>query len=204
MKKIVKRTTAIIIVVFVILYLPFTQYGLTKLLDAEGKLSPAKAIVVLGGGLRSDGNMGISTQERIDYGITLFEQELGSFLILSGGDGVSGHTEAEEMYKAALKDGVPPKMMIKESRSSSTYENAVYTRKILLRYGIDDDVILVTSPYHMRRALYCFNRLHIKALPAPVKGSEIYTYGFYQDLRNMHLLLHEYLALFYYWLKGYI
>ncbi len=170
----------------------------------EGKISHAEAIVVLGGGLRPNGDMGVSTRERIEYGIALFKQGLGNHLILSGGNAVSGCTEAEKMFREALKDGIPPKMIIKESKSSSTHENAIYTRKILLQYGIDGKVILITSPYHMRRALLCFEKEHIDVIPAPVKDSEIYIYGFYQDLRNMHLLLHEYLALFYYWLKGYV
>jgi len=204
MKGIIKKAGVVIITVFVILYLPFTQHKLTRFLDVEEKLSPSRAIVVLGGGLRSDGSAGISTRERVDYGTILFEQGLGSYLILTGGDKASGQVEAEEMYKIALKRGILPEGIIKETQSSSTYENAIYTKKILLRYGIDDGVILVTSPYHMRRALFCFKKEGVEVLPAPVKNSEIYTYGFYQNLRNMRLLLREYLALVYYWVKGYI
>jgi len=200
----IRKVFVVIIAVFVILYLPFTQYKLTKFLDTGERLSPTKVIVVLGGGLRSDGSAGISTRERVNYGIILFKQGLGRCFIFTGGDKASGHVEAEEMYKLALKRGIPPKAIIREAQSSSTYENAVYTKKILLNYGIDDRVILVTSPYHMRRALYCFKKEGVKVLPAPVKNSEIYTYGFYQNLRNMRLLLHEYLALVYYRLRGYI
>jgi len=204
MKRIAKRTFVVVITVFVILYLPFTQYKLTKFLDIDGKLPSGEVIVVLGGGLKPDGSAGISTQERVNYGAMLFKKGLGTYLVLTGGDRVNSQVEADQMYKIALNRGIPPKKIIKEAQSLNTYENAVYTKKILLKYGINTKIILVTSPYHIRRALSCFKKEGFGASPAPVKNSEIYTYGFYQDFRNMRLLLHEYLALVYYRLMGYI
>jgi len=99
------------------------------------------------------------------------------------------------MYEIALDKGVATEVMIKEAKSSNTYENAVYTKRVLRQRGIKGEIILVTSPYHMRRQGF-------KVLPAPVKESEIYRFGFYQNLRNIRLLLHEFLGLAYYYCLG--
>jgi len=202
LKKIFFGTGVTVLIVFVILYLPFTQYKLTQVLNVEENVHPAKAIVVLGGGLKSDGSLGISTRERVRYGVFLFKLGFGDYLILSGGDEVNGKLEADQMYKMALNEGIPPEAVIKEDNSLNTHENAIYTKKILSRYGIEEKVILVTSPYHIKRALFCFRRQGIKVLPAPVKNSEIYTYGLYQSLRNISLLVHEFLALAWYRYTG--
>ena len=53
-----------------------------------------------------------------------------------------------------------------ESKSRTTYENAVYTREILVREGIKR-ILLVTSASHMRRALATFRSADIDAWPAP-------------------------------------
>lgn len=192
------------LIIFGILYLPITQYHLTKVLTVRENLHPAEAIVVLGGGLKPGGSLGISTRERVDYGIHLFKVGFGEYLILSGGDKASGRVEAEKMYKLVLNKGIPSQVVLKESGSSNTHENALYTKKILSRYRIEEKIILVTSPYHMRRALLCFKQQGVEVLPAPVKNSEIYTYGFYQNLRNLELLMHEFLAFAWYEYVGWI
>lgn len=193
-----------ILVVFVMLYLPLTQHKLTEVLTIEEELRFAEAIVVLGGGLGSDGNPKISTLERIDYGVFLFKVGFGDYLILSGGVKANGQVEAEVMYKIALDKGISPEKLLKEGRSLNTYENALYTKELLSQYNIKGKVILVTSPYHMKRAIFCFRKQGVEVLAAPVVNSEIYTYGFYQNLRNLRLLMDEFLALIYFHCTGWI
>ena len=192
------------LITFCILYLPFTQYKLAGILSIEEDIRSAESIVVLGGGLKSDGTPGVSTRERVSYGAFLFKVGFGDYLILSGGAVEDNQVEAEKMYEIALAKGVSPKVILKELYSSSTYENALYTKELLFQYNIKGEVILVTSPYHMRRALYCFKKQGIEVFPAPVKNGEIYTYGFYQSLRNVRLIMHEFLAFIYYKYSGWI
>jgi len=191
-------------IIFGILYLPFTQYRIFQFLTLEQRLHPAEAIVVLGGGLKSDGSLGKSTEERIRYGIFLYEIGFARYLILSGGDVVKGSVEAEKMCELALGSGIPRKAIMEESHSLNTYENALYVKKILKEYNIKGKLILVTSPYHMRRAFDCFKKQGLEVLPAPVRNSEIYKFGFYQNLRNLHLILHEFLAFALYRCNGWI
>lgn len=204
LRKVFFTTGATVLVVFVILYLPFTQHKLTRILTIEEELRFAEAIVVLGGGLGSDGSPKISTLERIDYGVFLFEAGFGNYLILSGGAKANGQVEAEVMYKIALDKGISPETLLKEGRSLNTYENALYIKELLSQHNIKGKVILVTSPYHMKRAIFCFRKQGVEVLAAPVVNSEIYTYGFYQNLRNLRLLMDEFLALVYFHCTGWI
>ena len=194
-----------VLIVFGILYLPFTQYKLTGILSAEGNLRPTQAIVVLGGGLGSDGSSGVGTLERVKYGIYLYKEGFANYLIFSGGQKVGNSVEAEEMYRVAVDRGVNPEVLIKEDRSSSTYENALYTKKIIVSQdNIEGKVILVTSPYHMRRALLCFRKQGVEVVAAPVKNSEIYRYGLRQSWKNLRSIMHEFAAFAYYWYRGWI
>jgi len=146
----------------------------------------------------------VSTLERIDYGIHLFEVGFGNYLILSGGAKANDQVEADEMYKVALDKGISPEAVLRETKSQNTYENVLHTKRLLSQHSIKGKVILVTSPYHMQRAVSCFKKQGVEVLPAPVNNSEIYVYGFYQNLRNLRLLMHEFLALVYFRYAGWI
>ncbi|MBE0478007.1 YdcF family protein [Candidatus Aerophobetes bacterium] len=194
----------VFLIVFATLYLPFTQYQLTKILTVEEDIYPARAIVVLGGGLSPDGSLGKSTQERLNYAVHLFKLGFAEYLILSGGDREDDKMEADQMYEMVLSKGIASWTILKEPYSLNTYENALYVEEILSHYRIEGEIILVTSPYHMRRALLCFKQKGIEVLPAPVKNSEIYTYGAYQSFRNLRLLVREILAFVWYGYRGWI
>ncbi len=56
------------------------------------------------------------------------------------------------------KRGVPAAVITKEDRSISTLENAKFSIPILRQMGAHR-VIIVTSWYHSRRALACFEHL---------------------------------------------
>lgn len=186
------------LLLFASAYLPITQHAVVHYLRVETPLQPTCAIVVLGGGLEGNGQAGVSTRKRVAFGVYLHKIGLGRWLIVSGGDEQSGACEARVMRQLAMQSGISKQSIIAESASQNTYENAVCTAQILRDRQLGAEVILVTSPYHMRRACLCFAKQGVQVLPAPVPASEVYEYGFYQNLRNMRLLGHELAALVYY------
>jgi uncharacterized SAM-binding protein YcdF (DUF218 family) len=62
--------------------------------------------------------------------------------------------------------GVPRSAMWLETQSRNTYENALYSQKILQAKGIQR-VILVTSAWHMPRAVGVFEHVGLQVIPAP-------------------------------------
>jgi uncharacterized SAM-binding protein YcdF (DUF218 family) len=149
-----------------------------------GELRDAEAVVVLGGGVtwnspaegllnalegdeggEDSSSLSVEAESRLLYGVRL-ARRLGLPLVVSGGRVLSAPVvppEAEVAARLAVELGVPPEMVLEESASRTTGENARLTRE---RYGFDR-VILVTSAYHMRRSLLAFSRAGMAAVAAP-------------------------------------
>ena len=87
-------------------------------------------------------------------------------LVLSGGSGAVAPTEAREadaMADTAVKLGFPSHNILIENRSRNTLENAKGVAALLP----GKTVILVTSAYHMKRALAMFRKTGLSPIPAP-------------------------------------
>jgi uncharacterized SAM-binding protein YcdF (DUF218 family) len=116
------------------------------------------AIVVLGGG---------GTDLRIKHGAALYEKGIAGRVIVSGGDLASNRattsTEAEAMKHLLVLLGVPADAIIAENAARNTAENIANVREIV---G-DQPVALVTSAYHMERAMRLARRGALKAYAFP-------------------------------------
>lgn len=115
-------------------------------------------------------------------------------ILISGGD-VAGLniSEASIMQAELVAIGIPAADTEVETKSRNTFENALYTSRLLLKEK-PDFTVLVTSGIHMGRALMMFAHHGINALPAPadhlaVSGNwkHLYTNFFMTDVA-----LHEY------------
>jgi uncharacterized SAM-binding protein YcdF (DUF218 family) len=110
-----------------------------KLLCVDSGPVKADVIMVLGGGLG----------ERPERAVEIFKEHDASRII------VSGLGDCEINRRILLKAGVPANAIQLEGKSRTTRENAEFTIQ-LLRAENAHRVILVTSWYHSRRALRCF------------------------------------------------
>jgi uncharacterized SAM-binding protein YcdF (DUF218 family) len=61
---------------------------------------------------------------------------------------------------------VPRERILLEEQSRNTRENAVHSADLLKARGFET-VLLVTSAFHMRRALAAFRAVGVEAIPAP-------------------------------------
>jgi uncharacterized SAM-binding protein YcdF (DUF218 family) len=135
----------------------------------------ADVIVVLGGGTESgqfprpavEVN---SAGDRVLYAARLYKDGKAPRLLLSGGniDWLNGRTmtPAEEMATILELTGVPRADMILQPRSQNTYEDALYSSKIIKEMGAEQ-VLLVTSAQHMPRSVALFRNQGIEVIPAP-------------------------------------
>ena len=80
----------------------------------------------------------------------------------------------EAFYTAALLQdwGVPQDAILIEDKSRNTYENSVNTKNLLNSRDIDT-VLLVTSAFHMPRALATFTTTGLNAIPSPTNYSMV-------------------------------
>jgi len=131
----------------------------------------ADYIVVLGGGTvnsspeeNSKGSLSPDSMKRALYGVYL----AGIFkvpLIFSGGRLSEKQSESEANIALRIMNRYAAKeiRLIKEDGSRTTFENAEFIKS---RFN-PKKIILVTSAYHMKRALFSFNKAGIECIAAP-------------------------------------
>jgi uncharacterized SAM-binding protein YcdF (DUF218 family) len=117
-------------------------------LDVTDPLTKADAIVAISG----------DTGARAETAIALWKQGLAPLLIFSGGSSdPESVASAELMKRTAVTAGVPENAIAVEGASATTEENAERVAELMKTRGLSS-AILVTSPYHQRRAAMLFER----------------------------------------------
>ena len=73
--------------------------------------------------------------------------------ILSGGQGADEDiSEAECMERILTSNGIEKERLIKEEKSTSTYENMLFSKQIVDELKLSNNTAIATSEYHMLRA----------------------------------------------------
>jgi len=122
--------------------------GIGHWLDLTDPLAKADAIVAISG----------DTGARVETAIALWKEGYARVLIFSGGSSdPASVASAELMKRTAVAAGVPATAIVVEGTSATTEENAQRVAELMQTRGLRS-AILVTSPYHQRRAAMLFER----------------------------------------------
>ena len=153
--------------------------------------------------------------ERILETVVLARKFPEAKIAFSGGDaGILYKVDSEAVGAAALLSdmGVARDRLILEAGSRDTYENAVYLKAELSKFGLvgpDKRWVMITSAYHMPRAMGAFRRAGFDVEPWPVdyrtRGSADLTRPFdkvSEGLRRVDVSAKEWVGLLAYWLAG--
>ena len=164
----------------------------------------ADAIVVLGAGVGETGSPGKSTIERARYAAELYQEGWAPAIIFSSGY-IYSYQEADDMRLIAMSGGVPKENILLEAKSSSTYENVLFVKRILDQKKWNS-ILLISAPYHMRRVSWVFRKLapQLRVCYLPLQKSSFYATRKPVQLDQIRALCHEILGMFYYWWKGYV
>lgn len=139
----------VIFTVVVVGLLGLLFVGLPYYLAPQDKLAKADAIVAVSGG---------ETTSRTLGAVKLYDQGYAPTIIFSGAaSDPTSVSNAAAMRNIAIANGVPRSAIKIEEDSVDTYENAQNTARIIKDNNITS-IILVTSPYHQRRASIEFKR----------------------------------------------
>lgn len=162
------------------------------------------AIVVFGGGVGESGQAGGGQQERLKQAIDLYNAGYADRIVLSSGF-VYSFKEAESMRSVAIAQGIPADRIELEPRARNTFENVSLVKEILDR-GRWKTILLVSSPYHMRRAMMVWekNAPDIAVTPTPPPSAQFYEHTRGATLDQIRGILWEYVAIGYYWWRGYL
>jgi len=206
--RVARRRTAQALIAVVVAYLLVFQtpaaWWLASPLQMSAMPESADAIVVFAGGVGESGQAGGGYQERVKTAVDLYRAQYAQYIILSSGFRFVFH-EAEVMKGLAMANGVPADAIVLEELAANTHENVLFTHEILARRGWRK-ILLVSSPYHMRRALLTWHGSapEITVIPTPVQQSLFYLHERGPSLDQVRGIMQEYLAIVAYWWRGWI
>ena len=135
-----------------------------------------RTIVVLSGGILKSNNIknGIyewNDPDRFFAGINLYKMNKSRDLVFTGGlnpyeyNGKSEGQLLKEQSKNFISDA---ENIIVSGLAQNTFEESKQIKKLIINEKIKNNVILVTSAFHMNRALLIFKKEGIKVTPYPV------------------------------------
>lgn len=115
-------------------------------------------LIIHGAGLINGDRVSRLLADRLDKAVEVYQKDpTPPILIPSGGQGADEKiSEAEAMAAYLREKGIPEEKIILENQSSTTMENLIYSKAIIDARKGPKYTALVTSNYHVYRALrYC-------------------------------------------------
>ncbi|MCR5567273.1 MAG: YdcF family protein [Clostridiales bacterium] len=118
-------------------------------------------MIVLGFQLDPDGSMKEELIERLKVAKASAEKYPNALVVCTGGGTAAENpdaTEAGEMAKWLVENGVDPRRVIVENRSLTTAQNAICTRQILTeQYPQVKQLAIISSDYHIATGILLFS-----------------------------------------------
>jgi len=187
--------------------------------DPPAGMGPPTGIIVLGGAI-DDATSAARGQTIFDEGgariteaVILAKRYPQARIVYTGGTASlapgASSTEALRARNLMAEMGVAPERITIEMKSRNTDENARFTAAIV-HPGPSQRWVIVTSAFHMPRAMGVFEKAGFHAIAYPVA---FYTLGRWPDdlrltfgpgrsLRVFELAVHEWIGLAAYWASG--
>ncbi len=178
-----------------------------------------KYAIVLGGmsgyDARQDKPQFLRSADRLFQVLPLVGNKQIKKIIITGGSGSIKHPEEKEaaiLKRYLLKCGYADSAIIVENESRNTRENALFTKHLMDSLHIKDSTLFITSAFHLRRAIGCFNKVGIKNIVVyptdRYSGPRKIEFDFLlipnpEALAESTLLLHEIMGWVVYKVKGY-
>lgn len=149
---------------------------------------------------------------RLLHAVRLYKEKKIKKILVSGTsdfDMTGNEINPERSLKNVfLYCGVPEKDLILEPKSKNTHENAVNSAQILNENFPNQNYLLITSAFHMRRAKACFDH---EKIPTTVFSTDFYSVDATAKiipsprvLMQWHILFKEWIGIVAYRFLGYI
>ncbi len=207
---------------------PFIGLHLFKMWEIDAsEIKPNEhydGIIILGGFIstitvgNSQRTVYADGNDRMLQAISLYKNGVSNKIIYTAGtDSIFNIHESEAVLAKIfmLQIGLPDSAIITESKSVNTYENALFTKQLLEKQDSawhSKKYLLVTSAFHMRRSIACFNKQGINVTPystnfrAFLENHNVFNtiVPSYGALQNWTYLMKEWVGMVVYKTKGYI
>mgnify|MGYP001416729970 FL=1 len=148
--------------------------------------------------------------ERLVESVMIIRKFEKAKVIFSGGSGIVnrsdlGHSQVAKLFYKKI--GVDINKIFFEDKSRNTYENIIYSKKIA-KPKKNENWLLITSAFHMKRALLIAEKNNWKLIPYAVDFKNVKEFKVIPNLNLLSNLnsfqsgLHEWLGLVSYYLMG--
>lgn len=187
-----QRFFLLILLLLLLIVSPVWLPGIGRFLVVSDPLDTADALVILAG----------DENERIAYGARLFRQGYAEWFVLTDmrldGSKTPGSYSAIVKRKA-IRQGVPEEQILIADRVvATTYEEAMGIRSLTALHGFRS-LIVVTSPYHARRARWILNEVFdgsgVTLNVHPVNNHSFHPDVWWQSAENRRFTATEYLKM---------
>lgn len=165
MFKIIKKVFKTFLAVVLLLVLVIIGVSLFVKLKTSGNivssvksLEKADCIVILGAGVKSDGTPSLMLKERLDKGISLYENKISEKILISGDHRSRYYDEVNTMKNYCLNAGVESENIFMDHAGLSTYDSIYRAKEI---FGAEK-IVIVTQKYHLYRAVYIAQSLGLE------------------------------------------
>ena len=205
---------AAILILFVAAISPLGRILVAPLEDRfpqpAADLPPPHGIIVLGGAVdgrisKARGQASGEETERVDEAVILAKRYPEARIVFSGGSGwpFDESTEAPQARKLMVELGVDPTRIALEEKSRNTVENARFTAA-MVHPGPSERWLIVTSAFHMPRAMGLFRKAGFDAIAYPVAYRTPVEWDINpaRNLRVFEIAAREYIGLLAYWATG--
>lgn len=190
--------------------------GATRVMNI-GDARGADAVVVLGGGILTAEVGGlVAGTLNPDSLVRALEaarvaRKIGARLVIASGGiprpDLQLKPESELLRDVLVKAGVAPDVIVEDSASKTTREQATLVGPLLRAHNVQH-FVLVTSAAHMRRSLAVFHAAGFDPVPSasPAPSLQIALRAWLmpdsRSLWHSDNAIYEYAATIYYWLRG--
>lgn len=132
--------------------------------------TPVDFIIVLGSGLINGRNVPPLLKSRIKQAIKIYKNqiqkgEVAPKIVMSGGQGKDEDiAESIAMKQFAIEQGISGSDILTETQSKNTYENMVFSKKIMDKHSeqLPYQAVFTTNNYHVFRAALIARKAHLK------------------------------------------
>jgi uncharacterized SAM-binding protein YcdF (DUF218 family) len=172
MKKIIKYLVVVscFFLVFVFVLYFFLAFRIGKEASRDTK-TKSDVILVLGAKSYHGNSYNPCLVSRMMHAVDLYKAKYAPKILVSGGfDKEDKVSEAETMKKIAINLGISSNDILLETSSTSTYENLLFSQKVVKSAHLNS-VIIVTEPFHAARTALVAKKLGLKFTISPTSTS---------------------------------
>lgn len=134
-------------------------------------------VAIVLGAKTSQGKLSPVFKERINHGIYLYQNKIVDKILFTGGFGKDETiSESATAKKYALTQGVSETDILIEERSKYTFQNIIEAKKLMDSLQLKS-ALIVSDPYHMKRAMSFAEKENLNCKPSPTKTSMYKSFG---------------------------